>query len=408
MHENVAPLAQGALWRQVEEVCLYLGITLSKLVLQLSQVVPMKREKCFMVASREPLPDWRPTQVAFQYDWDAWSLPEGFRAPTLTRAMLEKLAAPELLPPNLRGSSDPLQARVVRELPLPVLMSAYMQQTQLPLNLLKGKGLYTWLIRSGSMLRHFHQAEAARILGFGPSYVFDADPYVPMLALGDSISPIQVLQVMTPLLKAARFPFAMEEVEEPLLVALACLGWPRLSQLALAVAGHSLRFVCAPVPTTGDDGVYCIGPYTRCLELPPWGLSGDQLCNFVQVHLGYNVPVLEVTVDHNDGLIEVTLQDIAVSDRGLPMHPLTPWGTVLEALGFKESMMVTASTRGDVPLWMVEPKRRKQVHLGSQVQATVVTPWQRFPCSSPHSVYFTCQGKLAPTLWTLRYLREDW
>lgn len=50
------------------------------------------------------------------------------------------------------------------------------------------------------------------------------------------VSPVQVLQIMVPLLKSLGFSFGLQAIEEPLLLVLACLGWPKLSQLAVAVS----------------------------------------------------------------------------------------------------------------------------------------------------------------------------
>lgn len=113
-----------------------------------------------------------------------------------------------------------------------------------------------------------------------------------------------------------------------------------VSRLASLVQARHRPNSSEPTNTTGEDGVYHVGAYTQCLELPPWGLDEHQLCQFVERHLGYGVRVLEVQVDYTSGTVRVELEPVLVSAFQFPFHPLTPWGTVLEVLGIDLAQLI--------------------------------------------------------------------
>eukprot|EP00438_Fugacium_kawagutii_P016983 Skav202419 [mRNA] locus=scaffold1370:259470:272350:+ [translate_table: standard] len=375
--ENVQPLAELKLWSPVQELAATLGLLIQKQVLHLHHVVPMKRSRCFVVIGA--VADFSPIKGKVSYPREFWTVPESFKCPLLSFGILQKLSDPSLLPASWKGSSDTLAARVVHDLPLPVLMASYTRQTFLPPALLQAKGLFTWLVQSGPLVRHFHQLEASRILGFGPQNIIDQDPAIAIAALGDSVSPLQVIQVMYPLLKQLGFHFDLDETPGPLILALACCGWPALKSLAIAVIGTHLRYVSHPVGVTGDEVVYRIGPYSLALEMPPYGLAPTALKEFVQFHLGYEVPVIAVHDDRTHGIVEVDIMSISVGTLAIPFHPLTPWGTVLKVLGLPPSEVISSCTRADTPLWMVPAKRVKAITPVLAPGHTVVTHWGRYP-----------------------------
>ena len=180
--------------------------------------------------------------------------------PELTEEQRRILAIWELLPPALkkvchRAPERVLEARTYVTFPLagvdgfPICISFL-----LPRVMLESKGLYTWLVRFGHKLRYLHPCEAARLFGFGPDFLFSVDLDEDLTALGNSVSPVQVLQILRPIF--VQFSILKVFKETPLweVVALMVCGWKFLGELALRHFGTSLRFVKKEFGLGAQDG----------------------------------------------------------------------------------------------------------------------------------------------------------
>lgn len=146
---------------------------------------------------REPT-DWPIGGLrGFRTEDSVWQLHAGMEA-RLTDEQPRGLSNWALLPPKLQAIAPKmpdkvLLARICRGQPLPVLASAYYRQLSLPAAHLESTGAYTWLVQFGQgPVRYLHPAEAARLFGFGPSFVFPRVLDEATAGIGNAVAPAQI------------------------------------------------------------------------------------------------------------------------------------------------------------------------------------------------------------------------
>ena len=362
--ENVRGLIGHPHWPLILRFAHLLGLrNLQVKLLELSQVVPMKRPRIFYCFFRQrcnfPINEARSLDLPNAL----WQLTDHF-VPELTEEQRRILAIWELLPPALkkvchRAPERVLEARTYVTFPLPVLMASYMHQFLLPRVMLESKGLYTWLVRFGHKLRYLHPCEAARLFGFGPDFLFSVDLDEDLTALGNSVSPVQVLQILRPIF--VQFGILKVFKETPLweVVALMVCGWKFLGELALRHFGTSLRFVKKEFGLGAQDGPILVRHPGMVWWISARGLfvAGLDVCDRLTKVLALGSRVIHFWCRLFDDVIEVHVEFeptvLQAANFSVWVSPLLLWKDCLQLLDLKPTVRSLKSIRPDVPVWMV-------------------------------------------------------
>ena len=125
------------------------------------------------------------------------------KAVTISDEDLAKLDDPELLPPWRRGCAvtrtQALATRIHEGLStLPTINAAYRRAPDFSRDILKARGLMSWVVRDHHQtIRWLHKFEALRALGFGTHMVLPTDEAEAYTAVGNAISPMHAARAMS-------------------------------------------------------------------------------------------------------------------------------------------------------------------------------------------------------------------
>ena len=206
--ENVAAVVDHQHFDVVREfVGLVSGCSLSAKILELNRWSAMSRKRAFLfqgIKAGLPLPTGclpvNKRQAARAVIEDEPGLLAA-RIPDQAKRLLQDF---DLLPRVCKArmpvgfcDEDVLKARVEYE-GLPTMMAAYRRQHELPIGLLRLKGLFTFLVREDAdhEPRYLDHFEAARHLGFGMGLCLPEDDFEAAHAIGNSVAPVQAFEVL--------------------------------------------------------------------------------------------------------------------------------------------------------------------------------------------------------------------
>eukprot|EP00438_Fugacium_kawagutii_P002130 Skav218480 [mRNA] locus=scaffold538:1163068:1169817:- [translate_table: standard] len=359
--ENVDGLVKHAQWYQAVEVAQALDLPpWTILESDLVAIVPMRRPRCFIqiLFTDRKVPFQRSPTLKLPSPF--WTLAPAVPLPPLSDSEVAALSDWRLLPPGKRildkSPATTFRSRIANE-PLPVLMASYTKQHELPRRTLEAKGLYTWLVAPKDEPRYFQAVEAARLMGYGPQYKVHSQHELAIRALGDSVSPLQVVSLLASLLRSHQIPFLLQDLDPRLLVVLMAVGWKPLCDLRFT-RGAYLQYSVSEV--TGDTSLILVDGHLRECVLP--NVDDDPLA-FFSTALGLDMPVLSADFGQTQPY-QLQLQPLQISTPLVPLlfSPLTPWGEVLRLTGSPVSMVLSTSIRLDTPLWMV-PSRKLSLDL---------------------------------------------
>eukprot|EP00438_Fugacium_kawagutii_P036116 Skav236835 [mRNA] locus=scaffold1027:49372:59337:+ [translate_table: standard] len=359
--ENVDGLVKHRQWYQAVEVARALDLPPWKILeSDLASIVPMRRPRCFIqiLFTDRKVPS--PRNPSLRFPAPFWTLAPMVPLPPLSDDEITLLSDWRLLPPGKRtldkSPTTTFRSRIAQE-PLPVLMASYTKQHKLPRHTLEVKGLYTWLVAPHGEPRYLQAVEAARLMGYGPQYKIHSQHALAIRALGDSVSPLQVVSLLASLLRSHQIPFTLQDLDPHLLVVLMAVGWKPLRDLQL-IQGTYLQY--SMTESTGDMSLVLVDGHIRECALPC--VTDDPLAFFSSA-LGLGLPVLSVEFGQTQPyLLHFRPLQVTTQMGPLLFSPLTQWREVLRITGSSMSMLLTTSVRPDTPLWMV-PSRKLSLDL---------------------------------------------
>ena len=366
--ENVKGLLKHPHWHLVHRFAEFLGLKhLRVKLLDLEQVMPMRRPRCFFCFFANPMDFSILGATQLRLPVTLSTIAERYEV-GLTPEEEAMLSDWQFLAPFDKrvcshNPGEVLARRTYKHAPLPVLMAAYKHQIKLPRSSLIDKGLYTWLVHFGGLRRYLHACEAARLLGFGPSFLFTADGDADLTVLGNSVSPIQVLQVLRPVLQNLGLVDIFPEVELRELVALVVCGWPFLRTLSIRTFGGTLRFGMADGFERPQDGQILV-----VCQSHTWWLShhrlfqqGTDVQEALKQILGIGKEVCIRKCMLFDDIVEVHVEFEPVMLFGYNFSfgasPLSTWGQVLGLLEIGLGSGAFAKVHLETPLWMLPSHR---------------------------------------------------
>jgi site-specific DNA-cytosine methylase len=348
--ENVKGLLKHPHWHLIHRFAEMLGLKhLRVKLLDLEQVMPMRRPRCFFCFFARPMDFSILGATKLRIPEGLWTVAERYEV-GLTPEEEAMLSNWDFLSPFdkrlcSRNPAEVLARRTYTNAPLPVLMAAYKHQIRLPLSSLIEKGLYTWIVKFGTVRRYLHAFEAARLLGFGPMFSFTVDGDADLTVLGNSVSPIQVLQVLRPVLRNLGLVDTFPAVELRELVALMVCGWPFLRNLSIRPFVTTLKFGVAEVFELPQNGQILV-----VYQSHTWWLSHHRLIKQgidIQdaltkiIGIGKGVCIRKCTL--LEDIIEVHVEFEPVTLFGYNFSfgasPLSTWGQLLGtlAVGFERN-----------------------------------------------------------------------
>ena len=366
--ENVKGLLKHPHWQLVHLFARCLGLgNLKVKLLDLDLVMPMKRPRCFFCFFEVPTDFSLLGATKLALPGGLWQIDESF-AVGVGKEQEYLLSCWDLLPAQLKRicPQQPervLDARTYSKAPLPVLMSAYMHQHLLPWASLCAKGLNTWLVQFGSVRRYLHPWEAARLLGFGPDFEVSSDLDLSMSALGNAVSPVQVVQILRPLLQDLGLLDVFPEVPTRLIVALIVCGWPFLHSFAIRSFRDSMKLVKTDFGVRHQDGQILM-----VCGVQMWWVSGNGLFDdgadvslllSQTIGVGKRVKICKCLL-HED-IVEVWLEIEGVKIGGIDFSyyapPFVAWGQILATLDADLMDSQFATVHLGMPAWMLAPHK---------------------------------------------------
>eukprot|EP00438_Fugacium_kawagutii_P015074 Skav234498 [mRNA] locus=scaffold2015:27635:55825:- [translate_table: standard] len=354
--ENVEALLSHPHWRFISQVQDFLRLRNFRIkVLELSHLVPMRRKRCFICHFREqtdfPIGGLR----TYRIDDHVWQLHGALEEP-LSHEQARQLSDWNLLPAKLKAvtpkSADKvLKARLSLTTPLPVLVSAYYRQVNLPSKHLETAGAYTWLVQFGKgPVRYLHPLEAARLFGFPPSFGFPWDLSDAMEGIGNAVAPAQIVNLMLPLLRQLDVPVRFQVLKTDEAIALMLLGWPGNKHLALRGESSLLRPAVPSFPVTEwqvPKVVHLPGKASLCY-LPRDNVDEHLL----QQALGMGGRLKILSRDDTSEVLLVSLSpvEVQVSDFVFKFPRYLTWSEVQPLIGFHETHYSRKILHPDAPL----------------------------------------------------------
>ena len=362
--ENVKGLIRHPHWPIIGLFAHMLGLrNLQVKLLELSHIVPMKRPRCFFLFFRTKIDFPINDAQALVLPKELWQISDQY-VDEINEEQRKILSVWDLLPFPLKkvcqkSPEKVLAARTHDTLPLPVLMASYRHQYLLPPATLASKGLFTWLVRFDQKLRYLHPCEAARLLGFGPEFLFGVDLDDSLTALGNSVSPIQVLQILRPVF--AKLGILRELGDAPMreVVALLVCGWTFLGHLAVRRFGDSLNFVHRTFGIRDQNGPVLVRYAGSFRWVSSCGLfdGNDDPCRRLSEVLGFGHKVITFCCRFWEDVVEVfvELEPSQVHGINFVLHlpPSVAWKSCLELLEMPIDIGHLKALRPDAPLWMV-------------------------------------------------------
>eukprot|EP00438_Fugacium_kawagutii_P010469 Skav230359 [mRNA] locus=scaffold291:25897:33301:- [translate_table: standard] len=206
--ENVPGLANHPHWPRVRKVCSSLAFEVQIATHDLARLGVMTRNRSFMLFN--PLQDIE-FFPAFDCHWDprihCVACPVDLQQDKVPMHAVDLLSQKKYLPANLKFEADLAGLRTPKEIiglrvhsgpKLPTLVASYTRQTNLDLDHLTRRGLFTWLIPDNSVCggRYLDCLEAVRALGFRLDLVLPSNLQEAMTCLGNSLPPVQALMMI--------------------------------------------------------------------------------------------------------------------------------------------------------------------------------------------------------------------
>ena len=206
--ENVAAVVDHQHFEVVQEfTAIVSGSSFQVKILELSRWSSMSRRRAFIFQGMKDRPVLLPTTLPRNKRLAAKGVIEdrlGLQAAVIPNKARELLQCYELLPRLCRArlpvgftDADVLRARVER-CRLPTVMAAYRRQHEIPIGLLRAKGLFTFLVQeeNDDEPRYLDHFEAARHMGFSLGLCLPADDLEAAHAIGNAVAPVQAFEAI--------------------------------------------------------------------------------------------------------------------------------------------------------------------------------------------------------------------